>query len=37
VAQIGEERKIYQIPEPATVPDTVPVEAPVQEPEPVPA
>lgn len=38
MAHIGEEKKVYEIPEPAAIPDTVPVEAPaVQEPEKVPA
>jgi hypothetical protein len=33
---IGTERKIYEIPEPARVPDTVPAEVPQHAEEPVP-
>jgi len=36
MANIGEETRIYEIPEPVSIPDTVPVEAPAElEPEPV--
>lgn len=40
MANIGTERRIYEIPEPVSVPDTVPESAPVEqpvEPERVPA
>lgn len=34
MANIGKEKKIYEIPEPAQVPDTVPQDIPVEEPVP---
>ena len=40
MAHIGEEKRIYEVPEPVSVPDTVPADAPsvpAQEPEKVPA
>ncbi len=37
MANIGTERRIYEVPEPAQVPDTVPEQAPATEPEEVPA
>lgn len=36
MANIGDKKRIYEVPEPAQVPDTVPSDLPISEPEKVP-